>query len=151
MLPVLILATSRRQRDHWPRAVEATALKLRVEPLASAPAALPSSERTHVNPWLLNWHPLATEESCHLQARLQPLPVASFPSSLTLQAGEGEHKRHPHASGESTGVSPSAGIPRRLSRLIMGDLAHRAASFLVDELVDQELVALLGLRLTPHQ
>jgi len=33
----------------------------------------------------------------------------------------------------------------------MGDLAHRAASFLVDELVDQELVALLGLRLTPHQ
>ena len=33
MLPVLILARSPRQRDHWQRAVEATALKLRLEPL----------------------------------------------------------------------------------------------------------------------
>jgi len=33
MPPVLILAGSLRQRDHWQRAVEATALKLRVNRL----------------------------------------------------------------------------------------------------------------------
>ena len=41
MLPVLILARSQRQRDHWQRAVEATALKLRLDPLAGALACLP--------------------------------------------------------------------------------------------------------------
>ena len=42
MLPVLILARSQRQRDHWQRAVEATALKLRLDPLAGALACLAS-------------------------------------------------------------------------------------------------------------
>lgn len=148
---VLILAGSLRQRHHWQRAVKATALKLRVEPLAGALATLHPSERTHVNPWLLKWHTLAAEKPCHLQELLKPLPLAAFPSSLTLQAGEDEHERHPHASGESIGASPSAGTSARLSRLIMGDLAHRAASLLVDESVEQELVALLGLRVTPSQ
>src|SRR5947209_14834910 len=60
MPPVLILARSPRQREHWQRAVEATALKLRVEPLAGALATLPPFERAPVNPWLLNWHSLAT-------------------------------------------------------------------------------------------
>ena len=151
MLPVLILATSPRQRDHWQRAVEATALKLRVEPVAGALATLPPSERTHLNPWLLNWHTLATEESCHVQTRLQPLPLAAFPSSLTLQASEDEHRGHPHASAESTSVSSSTGTPARLSRLIVGDLAQRATSLPQDQPVEQELVALLGLRLTPSQ
>jgi len=45
MPPVLILARSIRQREHWQRAVEVTALKLRVEPLAGALVTLPSSER----------------------------------------------------------------------------------------------------------
>ena len=77
MLPVLILSTSPRQREHWQRAVEATALNLRVEPLAGALATLPSSERAHVNPWLLNWHSLATEKPCHLQELLKPLPLSA--------------------------------------------------------------------------
>src|SRR5260370_35613267 len=50
MPPVLILARSPRQRDHWQRAVEAAALKLRVDPLAGALACLPSSESAQVNP-----------------------------------------------------------------------------------------------------
>ncbi len=150
MPPVLILATAPRQRDHWQRAVEATALKLRVEPLAGALATLPSTERTHVNPWLLNWHSLATEKPCHLQELLKPLPLSAFPSSLTLQeAGEVEHEHHPCASGESAGMPPSAGISARLNRLIVGNLARRAAYFPLEEPEEQELVALLGLRLTP--
>jgi hypothetical protein len=36
MLPVLILARSLRQRDHWQSAVKASALKLRLDPLAGA-------------------------------------------------------------------------------------------------------------------
>jgi hypothetical protein len=152
MPPVLILARSIRQREHWQRAVEAIALKLRVEPLVGALATLPPSERAHVNPWLLNWHSLATEKPCHLQELLKPLPLSAFPSSLPLQeAGEDERERHPHASGESAGVPPSAGRSARLSRLILGNLTRRAASLLVDKPLEQELVALLGLRLTARQ
>jgi Replication-relaxation len=152
MPPVLIMARSIRQHEHWQRAVEATMLKLRVEPLAGALATLPPFERAHVNPWLLNWHTLATEKPCHLQELLKPLPLSAFPSSLTLQeAGEDERERLPNASGESAGVPPSAGIPTRLSRLIVGNLARRAVSLLVDEPMEQELVALLGLRLTVRQ
>jgi Replication-relaxation len=151
MLPVLILAGSLRQREHWQRAVEATALKLRMEPLAVGLAALPLFERAHVNPWLLNWHTLASEESCHLQDLLKPLPLAAFPSSLTLQACEDEDERQPHSSGESTGVSPVTGTHARLSRLIVGELAGRTASLLLDQPVEQELLAFLGLRLTTGQ
>jgi hypothetical protein len=149
MPPVLILARSIRQREHWQRTVEASSLKLRVEPLAGALATLPAPERAHVNPWLLNWHSLATEKPCHLQELLKPLPLAAFPSSLTLQeAGEDERERHPRASAGSAGVPPSAGISARLSRLIVGGLARRAATLLVDKPGEQELLALLGLRLT---
>jgi hypothetical protein len=63
MLPVFILARSQRQRDHWQRAVEATALKLRLDPLAGALACLPLPESAHFNPWLLNWRTLSTEVS----------------------------------------------------------------------------------------
>lgn len=152
MPPVLILVATHRQREHWQRAVEATTLKLRVEPLAGALATLPPFERAHANPWLLNWHTLATEKPSHLRELLKPLPLAAFPSSLRLQeAGEDERERHPRASGESAGVPPSAGKSARLSRLIVGDLARRAESLLVDKTGEQELVALLGLRLTARQ
>jgi len=127
-------------------------MKLRVEPLAGALATLPPPERARVNPWLLNWHLLATEKPCHLQELLRPLPLSAFPSSLTLQeAGEDERERYPRASGESAGVPSSAGISGRLSRLIVGNLTQRAASLLVDKPGEQELVALLGLRLTARQ
>ena len=92
MLPVLILANSPRQRDHWQRAVEATSLKLRLEPLAGALACLHLSESAHVNPWLLNWRTLSTDVPCHLQDLLRPLPHAAFPSSLLLEEGEDEKR-----------------------------------------------------------
>jgi protein involved in plasmid replication-relaxation len=59
MLPVLILANLPRQRDHWQRAVEATSLKLHLEPLAGALACLPQSESTSANPLA---HPLLSDE-----------------------------------------------------------------------------------------
>ena len=82
MLPVLILAKSPRQRDHWQRAVEATSLKLRLEPLAGALACLSRSESTSANPWLLNWRTLSTDVPCHLQDLLRPLPREALPPSL---------------------------------------------------------------------
>src|SRR5713226_8559212 len=74
MLPVLILARSQRQRDHWQRAVEATALKLHLDSLAGALACLPPGESAQVNPWLFNWRTLSTEVTCHLQDLLRSLP-----------------------------------------------------------------------------
>src|SRR5947209_6382347 len=63
MPPVLILASSPRQRDHWQRAVMATALKLRLDPLVGALACLPATGSAQVNPWMLNWRTLATDSS----------------------------------------------------------------------------------------
>jgi hypothetical protein len=95
MLPVLILARSQRQRDHWQRAVESTALKLRLEPLVGAAACLPIPESAYANPWLLNWRTLATDESCHLQDLLKPMPRATFPPSLCLEESEEEGRDYP--------------------------------------------------------
>ena len=153
MLPVLILARSQRQREHWQRAVEATALKLRLEPLAGALACLPLGESTHVNPWLLNWHTLATDESYHLQERLVPLPHAAFPPSLWLEEGQDEEPNARSPSSASAATA-SSGIPTRLSRLMVGNVAERAtrvSHVVQDKLEEREVIALLGLRLTPCQ
>jgi predicted transcriptional regulator len=150
MLPVLILARSQRQRDHWQRAVEATSLKLRLGPLAGALACFPQSESTYANPWLLNWRTLATDVSCHLHDLLKPLPPAAFPPSLWLEEGEDEepNSRSPSSASAAT---VSSGTLTRLSRLMVGNLAERAAQVAQDELEDREVIALLGLRLTPCQ
>src|SRR5260370_13401707 len=52
MLPVLILARSQRQRDHWQRAAMATALKLRLDPLVGALAGLPHPHTPPSTPWI---------------------------------------------------------------------------------------------------
>src|SRR5947209_6977683 len=88
MLPVLILVRSPRQRDHLQRAVEASVLKFRLDPLVGAQTCLPSSECAQVNPWQLSWRRLSTDTSCRLQNLLEPLPRAAFPPSLRLEAGE---------------------------------------------------------------
>src|SRR5260221_6597734 len=150
MLPVLILARSQRQRDHWQHAVEATALKLRLDPLAGALAYLPPLESIHVNPWLLNWRTLSTEVSCHLQALLRPLPRAAFPPSLQLEEGEDE-KHGTTSSSKASVATVSPGRSTRLSRLIGGNLAQRAPHITQDDLEEQAVIALLGLRLTPCQ
>jgi predicted transcriptional regulator len=150
MLPVLILARSQRQHDHWQRAVDATALKLRLYPLAGALACLSPPEYTHINPWLVIWRTLATDESCHLQDRLVPLPPAVFPPSLWLE--EDVDEEHNAGSLSSTSAATvSSRTPTRLSRLIVGNLAERVAQVAQDEMEEQGVIALLGLRLTPCQ
>jgi len=149
MLPVLILARSQRQRDHWQRAVEATALKLRLDPLAGALACLPPGESAQVNPWLFNWRTLSTEVTCHLQDLLKPLPRMAFPPSL-LEEGEEEERDGPSPLN-AVAATASSGTPARLSRLIEGDLANRAAHSIQVKLEEKEVIALLGLRLTPCQ
>ena len=150
MLPVLIVADSARQRDHWQRAVEASALKLRLDPLAGALTCLLSTEIAQVNSWLLTWHMLSTEVPCHLQDLLKPLPRAGFPPSMWLEEDkEEEHDARPLANVSAAIVS--TGTPNRLRRLIVGDLAKRAADVRRDGLEEREVVALMGLRLTPCQ
>jgi len=150
MLPVLILARSQRQRDHWQRAAEATSLKLRLDPLAGALACLPPPESAHMNPWLLNWRTLTTEVSSHLQDLLKPLTRATFPPSLCLEEGE-EEERDARLPSNASIATISSGAPARLGRFIVGDLANRAAHVAQEDLEEQEGIALLGLRLTPCQ
>ena len=149
MSPALILANSQRQRAHWQRAVEATSLKLRLDPLAGALACLPPPESASVNPWVLNWRTLATDESCHLQDLLRPLPRMAIPFSMRLE--EGEEERDARSPSSASAASASSGTYSRLGRLIVGDLARRAAHIIQDEMEDREVIALLGLRLTPCQ
>jgi hypothetical protein len=150
MLPVLILARSQRQRDHWQHAVEATALKLRLDPLAGALARLAPQESASVNPWLLNWRTLATDESCHLQDLLKPLPREALPPSLRLDEDE-EEERDVQSPSNAPLTSVSSGASARLGRLMVGDLADRATHITQDEMEEHEVIALLGLRLTPCQ
>jgi predicted transcriptional regulator len=147
MLPVLILAASPRQRDHWRRAAEIAALKLRMEPLVGALACLSLEESVHVNPWRLAWHTLSTEVSCHLQDLLLPLPRAAFPSSLSLVESEDE-QRDKRASSNTSIVTASPGKPSRLGLLIRGDVARHAAKVAQGELEEREALSMLGLYLT---
>src|SRR5258706_790481 len=149
MPPVLILANSSRQREHWQRAVEVTALKLRLAPLSGALTTLLLTERTHGNPWLLNWHTLSTVIPCHLQDVLKPLPRAAFPSSLQVEEGQEEASQIRSRSNASA-VRGATVTSTRLTRLIVGDLAKRSAH-IQDGLEDQEVIALLGLWLTPGE
>jgi hypothetical protein len=147
MLPVLILARSQRQRDHWQHAVETTALKLRLDPIAGALACFSREDSLHVNPWLLNWRTLATDVPCHLQERLVPLPPAAFPPLLWLEEDVDEERNVGSLSSASATIV-SAGTSRRF---LVGGLAKRAAHVAQDDMEEQEVIALLGLRLTPCQ
>ena len=146
MLPVLILATSPRQCEHWQRAVEVTALKLRLEPLAGA-LVCPPPPGGDENPWVFSWRTLSTAVSCHLQDLLRPIPPAAFPSSLQVEDEEEE----PTTRSPSHAPTVSTGMPARFARLVVGDLATRMAHLSQQSLEEQEVIALLGLRLTPCQ
>jgi len=150
MPPVLILARSPRQRDHWQRAVELAALKVRLEPLAGALACLPAPDTAPVNPWLLTWRTLATAVACQLHDLLKPLPPVAFAAMLWLEEGEDE-VRHARAPAKAPIAAGAAGTPARLGHLIVGKLAQRVAHLTQDDLEDQEVISLLGLRLTPSQ
>ena len=149
MLPVLILARSLRQFDHWQRAGETATLKLRLDPLASALAYFPSSESGQVNPWQFTWRTLSTDTSCRLHNLLKPLPRAAFPPSLLEEEDREDARdaRFPSKASVAT-VSAASGRPAHLPRLLVGDLAKRAAHLTQNGAEEQEVIALLGLRLT---
>jgi hypothetical protein len=150
MLPVLILARSLRQCEHWQHAVETTALKLGFNSLLEALACLPSTQGAYMNPWVLNWRTLSTSVSCHLQDLLRPLPRAAFPPSLQLEESEDE-VRDTRSSSQASLATASSGRPTRLSCLVFGKLAQRTSHIAQDEREEQEVIALLGLRLTSCQ
>ena len=150
MLPVLILARSPRQCDHWQRAVESAALKLRLNPPSGALACLPQPEDRQINPWRLAWRTLSTDVPCHLQHLLRPLPRTALPPSLRLEEDEDE-AREARATSDASAASASPGTPVRLKRLIMGDLTGRAAGIMQERQEEPEVMALGSLRLTPRQ
>jgi hypothetical protein len=142
MLPVLVLARSQRQRDHWQRAVEAVSRKLHLDPLAGALTCVPHYEDEQLNPWLLNWRTLSTEVPCHLQELLKPLPCEAFTLSLSLEEAY-ERQPQSHVAGDEVSSERSV----RLRRLIVGGLESRAAQVMQDGLEEREVISLLGLRL----
>src|ERR1700676_1046161 len=87
MPPVLILARSPRQREHWQHAVEASGLKLRLEPVVGAVACLSPTESARANPWSLPWRTLSTNQPCHLREQLRPLPRTALPPSVYIEEG----------------------------------------------------------------
>ena len=144
MLPVLILARSIRQAEHWQHAVSTAALKLRLDLLKGALACLAALEGVPMNPWRLPWRTLSANRPCHLVDLLRAVPAAVFPPFLDV--GEGEEHSHqalvlPHASGTS-------GFSERPTRLVVGNLARRAATLPIGDLEERASIALLGLRLT---
>jgi len=146
MLPVLILATSLRQREHWQHAVETSALKLRLDPLRGALTCLPAPESEREDPWRLAWHALSTDHPCHLRDLLRPVPPATFLPSLGTE--EGEEERGPRSLSPSN-ASPSSRSTERSAHLLVGNLASRVMSVTRDDVEEREVIALLGLRLTP--
>lgn len=115
MLPVVVLANSPRQYDHWQRAVEVATMKPRLELLAGALTCLSREESTNVNPWLFSWSTLSTAVSCHLQDVLRSLPREAFPASLQVEEDEEE---------EGEARSPSnAPAPTVSAGTLVGQLA----------------------------
>ncbi len=151
MLPVLILARSLRQRDHWQSAVKASALKLCLDPLAGALVCVPPTEGILVNPWMLNWRTLTTDVSCHLQDVLKPVPREAFPSTLPLEESEYEQEHIARLQSNDAPLGETFGASARLSCFIVGELTKRAAQATKAGLEEREVVCLLGLCLTPCQ
>ncbi len=145
MLPVLILTRSIRQAEHWQHAVETSALKLRLDPLKGALACLAPLEGVPVNPWRLPWRILSANRPCHLADLLRAVPAAVFPPFLDV--GEGEE--HTHQARVLPNASGTSGFSERPTRLVVGNLARRAATIASNDLEKRETIALLGLRLTP--
>jgi hypothetical protein len=145
MLPVLILATSPRQAEHWQHAIATSALKLRLDPLSGAIACISQQDCAYVNPWRLAWRSLSTNQSCHLADSLRAVPPEVFTSFLNIEEGE-EEMQQAGAPSNSSGASRSSG---RLTHLVAGNLVHRAATLTSRVLEEREVIALLGLRLTP--
>jgi len=120
-------------------------LKLRLDPLRGALACLPKLESAHENPWRLPWRTLSTNHPCHLADLLRTLPSAVFPPFLQVDEGEEETQQ----TRGSLHASDAQGCAERPTRLVVGNLARRATTITSSNLEEREVIALLGLRLTP--
>lgn len=145
MLPVFILAASPRRAEHWQHAVETSALKLRLEPLRGALACFSHERSLPVNPWRFAWRTLSTNCSCHLGDLLRAVPPAVFRPLLNVNESEvgPQHTRTPPKASSTSGPAEKS------ARLVVGNLARRAAHVARSNLEEREVTALLGLRLTP--
>ena len=76
---------------------------------------------------------------------LRALPSAVFPPFLVVDEGE-EETQQARALPSASDASGPAEMP---TRLVVGNLAHRAATIKTRDLEEREVIALLGLRLTP--
>lgn len=143
---VVVLATSARQCERWHHCAEEMAITLRLDPLLGAIARLPAGSTASDNPWLLPWRSLATGTSSHLQDMLSPLPLSSIPAVLRPDNTDDTDEEQQAGSGEI-----AAAHSTRMSRLIYGDFAGRAARISIDNEDERECIALItGLRLTPR-
>jgi hypothetical protein len=100
-----------------------------------------------VNPWRLAWHTLSTIHPCHLGDLLRTVPPAVFPPLLDVEKCE-EEKQHARALPNASGASRPS---ERSRHLVVGNLASRAATIMRSDLEEREVIALLGLRITPRQ
>jgi len=144
---VLILARSVRQREHWQRAIDITALKLRLDPLAGALACLPPHETAGANSWQFGWRTLSTDVSCHLQDLLVPLPRTVV---STLLPGIEDETEAAHKEVSTAGKLSSLPFPpsTRRSRIIVGNLHERKSHIAYSATDERTKRALLGLHLT---
>jgi hypothetical protein len=146
MPPVVVIAASARQSAYWQHCAEEAAVKLRCDPLVGAIACLPSHEMEMRNPWLLPWRTLATNQLCHLQDLLKPLPLTAIPALLQPEDADEGSGELPAGVGESTASRPTP----RIGSIITGNFAARVTSIGIGGDDERESVALLGLRLTPR-
>ncbi len=144
MLPVLILATSSRQAEHWQHAITTSAMKLRLDPMSGSIACVSQQDCAYMNPWRLAWRSLSTNHLCHLADSLRAVPREVFSSFLDIEKGE-EEMQQAGAPPNASGASRSS---ERLTHLVVGNLVHRAATLTSRDLEEREVIALLGLRLT---
>ncbi|HVB24862.1 MAG TPA: replication-relaxation family protein [Ktedonobacteraceae bacterium] len=156
MLPVMILAHSSRQCDHWQQAMTQAAHQLRVEPLVGATACISNrdGESQMSHPWRQHWRTLSTGLDCHLQDLLHPVPETALPPALradgdamTSDSHHGPSPVHPTVS-----VSPTS-LPARLSRIIREPLADGSVVGTQEQHGgnEPETLAWLAWRVTPGQ
>ena len=143
MLPVLVLAQSPRQADHWQQAMTQAIHHLRVAPLVGAITCLSSEEGQQQNPWQRAWRTLSTGTGCHLSDVLAPLSATALPSSLQTDGGDSG------MNSETDDPRPCHPLPVRLSCLIRGQLTARATTRTGEGQQEPILLPLLSLQLTP--
>lgn len=146
MPPVVILALSERQRDHWLRAAENVSHRYALAPLTGALTCLPDDRGvvSPGNPWMFAWQTLATQSSCHLQDLLAPLPSETLPDGLLLESTREPHGSTPLRQEES---KPRL-APRRLKTVVARGLFSRGQEAFNEGSKPVQL-ALLVLSLSP--